>query len=254
MIRSHSRERDRPARPGCPLAYARIASTMLPTNARSCGRVGVNPGPSSQHQTTASAAASMSLDLVAIDHPPVAREVEHLRARIAIRARDREQHGVAESAADEHHGLVVLDFGRRAGRPHQHDRLAGRERVAQIGRPAHFEHDHRHETALRDRPTRRSARALPSRAACLACARRATRSSAAGRTGPDESAARGGRRVHDDFDDRRRQPVRRARRAPAIASFSVGEEFGVATRIRGVDARRACATRSDSPASRSPSP
>ena len=49
--------------PSLPSAYAAIACTMLPTNARSCGRVGAKPGASSQHQTTASAAASMSATL-----------------------------------------------------------------------------------------------------------------------------------------------------------------------------------------------
>ncbi len=49
--------------PSSPAAYARIACTMLPTNVRSCARSAANPGASSQHQTTASAAASMSATL-----------------------------------------------------------------------------------------------------------------------------------------------------------------------------------------------
>ena len=51
---------------------------------RSCGPAaapGVKPGASSQHQTTTSAAASISLHLVAVDHLLVAGEVEHRRAR-----------------------------------------------------------------------------------------------------------------------------------------------------------------------------
>src|SRR5262245_37672070 len=49
--------------PSLPSAYASIAWTMLPTKERSCGRVGLNPGSSSQHHTTVSAAASISATL-----------------------------------------------------------------------------------------------------------------------------------------------------------------------------------------------
>ena len=40
-----------------------FACTMLPTKLRSCGRVGANPGASSQHQTMTSAARSISATL-----------------------------------------------------------------------------------------------------------------------------------------------------------------------------------------------
>ncbi len=49
--------------PSRPEPYAAMAWTMLPTKLRSCGRVGVKPGASSQHQTMTSAARSISATL-----------------------------------------------------------------------------------------------------------------------------------------------------------------------------------------------
>ena len=46
--------------PSSPCANARIASTTLPRNARSCGRRASGSGPPSTLQTIWSAAASMS--------------------------------------------------------------------------------------------------------------------------------------------------------------------------------------------------
>jgi len=73
------------------------------------------------------------LDLVAIARFLVAGEIEHLAAGLAERLADREQHGVAEATARQHHGLVRLDLGRRAGRAHDDHRLAGLEQRAEVG-------------------------------------------------------------------------------------------------------------------------
>ncbi len=245
-------ERNRPARPARRSRRRCIACTMLPTNVRSCGRSARSPGASSQHQTTTSAAASMSVDLVAVDHLLVAGEVQHLRAGAAKRLADREQHRVAEAAADEHDGFARLDLRRRAGRSHQHDRLARLQRRAQVGRAAHLEHDRRDESLARGRPTRRSARDLPSRAGCPRDCAPAPRSSAGDRTGRARSAApRRARARH--LDDRRRQPCD-ALDGGAQRVVELREELRVGRARRRRDLRQACATRSGSPASRSPSP
>ncbi len=88
------------------------------------------------------------LDLVAVDHALVAGEIDHPAAVRAQRLADREQHGVAEPAADQQHGLARRRLGRVAGRAHQHHRLAGRELRAQVGRAAHLEHDGRQQAAV----------------------------------------------------------------------------------------------------------
>ncbi len=48
----------------------------------------------------------------------VAGEVEHGGAERLHRASDREEDGVAEASADEHHRLVGLHLGGRSGRSH----------------------------------------------------------------------------------------------------------------------------------------
>ena len=88
------------------------------------------------------------LDLVAVDHALVAREIKNLAACPAEGLADREQHGVAEAAARQHHGLTRLDLGRCAGRAHDDHRLAGFQQRAEIGRAAHFERDQRQQALV----------------------------------------------------------------------------------------------------------
>ena len=54
------------------------------------------------------------LDLVAVDRALVAGEIDHAAAVRPQRLPDREQHRVAEPAADEEHGLARGRLGRRA--------------------------------------------------------------------------------------------------------------------------------------------
>ena len=124
-------------------------------------------------------------DLVAVGDLLVAGEIQHLRAGRAQRLADREQHRIAEPAADQHHGLAGGDLGRRAGRPHQDDRLARLEhaRTDRTSRPFPARWS---RAARSPRSTQAPVSARPSIAERRAVARRArwSRNSAAGRTGP----------------------------------------------------------------------
>ena len=82
-----------------------------------------------------------------------------------------------------------IDLGRRARRPHQHDRLAGLEQRAKIRRAAHLEDDRRDEPRSAIDPRAGERRALPLRGAFRRPRAPATRNSAAGRTAPDGSGA-----------------------------------------------------------------
>ena len=67
------------------------------------------------------------LDFVALEDVVrflVAGEVNHLVAIFLERLGDREQHRVAEAAAEQEHRLVLRNLRRRAGRAHHHDLLA----------------------------------------------------------------------------------------------------------------------------------
>ena len=81
-----------------------------------------------------------------------------------------------------------LDLGRRAGRSHQHDRLAGLQQRAQVGRAAHLEHDRRHQALLAVDPRAGERQAFHHEPRAVAHAAPAPRSSAGGRTGPGGSA------------------------------------------------------------------
>ena len=78
---------------------------------------------------------------VAVDDLLVAGEVDHARAFLAQFLADGEEHGVAESAADQQHGFLRRRFAGRAGGAHQDDGLALLQQRAEIGGAAHFEHD-----------------------------------------------------------------------------------------------------------------
>ena len=146
------------------------------------------------------------LDLVAVDHFLVAREVQHLRAGGAQRLADGEQHRVAEAAAHEHDGLVAYNFRGCPGGAHQDHRFAGLEVGAQVSRPAHLEHDGGEQALVLVDPRAGHRQAFHGQ-------RRA-----AGPRGegfeilqpvelPGLEAARGERRVQDHFDDGWREPL-----------------------------------------------
>ncbi len=186
-------------------------------------------------------------------HLLVAGEIEHLRARLAERLPDREQHRVAQPAADQHDGLAGFDFRRRAGRTHQDHRLARLQRRAQVGRAAHLQHDRRHQALLAVDPGAGERQAFHGQARAVAARAPASRSSAAGRTGPAGSAraAAGARTTTSTIVG-----VRRSTRTTVARSARSSAREERRRRSPRTPARpsRACATRSDSPASRSPSP
>ena len=103
----------------------------------------------------------------------VAGEIEHLRAVRAQRLADREQHRVAEPAADQQHGLAARRLGRRAGRAHQDHRLARRAASAQRSDEPPIS-----STMVESRPSSRSTdgagqrQALHRQASCRRSARR----------------------------------------------------------------------------------
>ena len=137
--------------------------------------LGAKPGASSQHHTTTSAARSISVDLVAVDHALVAGEVDHPaavrraapgRSRTARRCRARRR-PAARSRRPASRSACPVGPIRTTGSP-------GFEQRAQIGRAAHLEHDRREQALRRGRPRRRSAPALPWPASCRrrVCAQR----------------------------------------------------------------------------------
>ncbi len=166
-------------------------------------------------------------NLVAVGHVLVGREIQDAVARGAHRLPDREQHRVAEPAAREHDGLVRRNFGGRARRPHQHDRLAGLQQHAQIGRAAHLEHDRRDESLL----------AIDPRAGEREPFHREARAFDAARPRfeilqpielPGPEAPCGERRTHDDFDDHRRQSLDLVHgRAQLVVELSEEQRIGL---------------------------
>ena len=108
------------------------------------------------------------LDLVAVDRASCSRRSRAPCCRPrAQRLADREQHGVAEAAADQQHGLarLAISVGVPVG-PIEDHRLAGLEQRAEIRRAAHLQHDRRQQALVACRPRRRSAPGLPWPAAC----------------------------------------------------------------------------------------
>ena len=116
-----------------------------------------------------------------------------------------------------------MDFGRRAGRPHQHHGLARLQQRAKIGAAAHLQHDDRHEAPLRIGP------GAGHRQAFHREQRRADGSVDARRVhlvilqpvelaGPEGPRRRG--RTQHHFDDRRRQAVHRVHRGAQLVPAS----------------------------------
>ncbi len=91
---SPARRAGRRRRPPCP-------ATMLPTKLRSCGAAGREAGRLVAAPDDRVGRALDLLDLVAVDHALVAGEIEHARTRRPQRRADREQHRVAQAAADQ---------------------------------------------------------------------------------------------------------------------------------------------------------
>ena len=149
-------------------------------------------------------------DLVAVDHLLVAGEVQHLVAGRAQRLADREQHRVAESAADKHHRLAAPEFPSASRSAHQDHRFARLQQRTQIRRAAHLQHDRGYQAALAVDPGAGQRKTFHRQARAFdVCA--ASRSSADDRTAP-AGTPRGQRRAHDDFDDVRRQSSKLSRR------------------------------------------
>ena len=168
----------------------RIACTMLPTNARSCGRSGAKPGASSQHQTTTSAARLDLRDLVAVDHAACSRRSRAPAMPAARNAcADREQHRVAEPAADQQHGFVRRR-SRSACRSAPSARPARRASAARTGRTSRPSRARSSRPGPRSRSTQAPVSARPSIASGVPSARAApaSRSSAADRTARAGSA------------------------------------------------------------------
>ena len=150
-------------------------------------------------------------DLVAVDPLLVAGEVQHPGACRAKRRADREQHRVAQAAAGEHDGLAGCDLRGRAGRAHQHHRLARRQPLAEVGGAAHLQHDGGDQPACPVDPgtgERQTLHREARRREAGACDPRRMRLEV---LQPIELAGlelRGGqRRVHHHLDDVRREPL-----------------------------------------------
>ena len=167
--------------------------------------------------------------LVAVLHALVAGEVEHLGAGGAQRAADREQHGVAEAAAGQQHGLAARRLRRMAGRAHEDDGIAGLQQRAEIGRAAHLQRDDRDEPALDIDPGPGHRQALHGeRGAVDAMGERLEILQAVELAGLE--VGRGLRRFHHDLDDGRRQ-ARYRMHARAQASVQFDDE-GIVVRGR----------------------
>ena len=135
----------------------------------------------------------------------VAGEIDHLVAVLAHRLRDREQHGVAEAAAEQQHVLAVGNLGRRAGRTHDDDRLALLQVRDQPARHAELERDERQQPALLVDPRAGQRDALPSAAASSPDAPRHRLVVLQPVELARVEVPRRRRRLDDDLDDGRRQ-------------------------------------------------
>ena len=191
------------------------------------------------------------LDLVAVAGLLVAREVQDLAAGLAEGLADREQHGVAQAAARQHHGLARLDLGRRAGRAHDDHRLAGLEQGAEVRRAAHLQGDQRQQALVLVDPGAGQRQALHGEQACRRPSSTAPRSSAGDRTGRARSCAprpapRPRPRRWSASGDRRARPWRATGRWPGPGSRRASAWTPAASPW--------CASAPDSPAWRRPSP
>ena len=200
----------------------RIASTMLATTALSCGRSDrearrLVAGPDDDVGRRLDL-----LDLVAVARLLVAGEIEHLAAGLAEGLADREQHGIAEAAARQHHGLARLDLGRRAGRAHDDHRLAGLEQRAEIGRAAHLQRDQRQQALVLVDPGAGQRQAFHGEQGAVDLLRaRLVILQAVELAGLE--VARGGRRLDHDLDDGGRQPIdAHDARAPCVVGLGRG--------------------------------
>ena len=165
---------------------------MLPRKCASCGRRGAIAAPdvgAPDHLV------GRRLDLLALEEVLallVAGEVDHAVAVLAHRLGDREQHRVAEAAAEQQHVLVRRESrsARRSVPSRRPARPCCRYATSRLEH-AELERDQRQQAAAPCRPTRRSARCPSISSGVAADAPRApTRSSAAGRTARAGSAAR----------------------------------------------------------------
>ncbi len=129
----------------------------------------------------------------------------------------REQHRVAEPAADQGHGGVGVDFGRRAGGAHQHHRLARLQQRAEVGTAAHLQHDDADQAALGIGPGAGHRQAFHGQQGAPMPGSREPRRQHLEVLQPVELAgpegAGGGGGVHHHLDDGRRQAVHRMHRA-----------------------------------------
>ena len=181
-------------------------------------------------------------DLVAVDHLLVAGEVEHLRAGArGTPAPIENSTALPRPPPTSTTVSPRLDLGRRAGRAHQHDRLAGLQQRAQVGRAAHLEHDRRHEALLAVDPRAGEREAFHREARAARARARAPRSSAGGRTGRARNAARGGRRAARRPRRSSASAARRARRVARSWRSSVAKNAASLRRDR--PARRCASTR-----------
>ena len=78
----------------------------------------------------------------------VAGKVNDAVTVVAHRLRDREQHRIAQPAAEQQHILAVGNLGRRARRTHHDHLLAGLEVRDEPARHTQFQGDHRQQAAL----------------------------------------------------------------------------------------------------------
>ena len=182
---------------------------MLPTKTLSCGRSGVKARRfvAAPHHDVRRFLDF--LDLVAIDRSSCSRRNRPPAMPFGAQLlADREQHGVAEAAADQQRRFPPAAF-RSACRSVPSERPArpvSAARTDRTSRPFRA----RWSTAIPARGStdgagEREAFHSPARCRRRRCAR-AFRNSAAGRTGPGAKRARRHRRAHHDLDDVGRQP------------------------------------------------
>ena len=146
------------------------------------------------------------LDLVAVDHLLVAREVQHFAAGFAHRLAYREQHRITQAAAHQRDRFVRGNFSGRAGRPHQNHRLTRLQHETQVAGTAHLQHDRRYQAAFAIHPcaSKRQAFHAQTRAFNFWRGRfKILQTVELARL----KAPRGQRRAHHDFDNHRRQPL-----------------------------------------------
>ncbi len=138
----------------------------------------------------------------------VAGEVDDLVPVVAQRPGDREEHRVAQAAAEQQHVLPLRDLGWRSGRPHDHHGLA----LAQVGhepaRHAELERNHRQQAVLPVDPGAGQRDPFHEQGDPAAVHRDAPRHRLEVLEPVELSRTevpRGGRRLHYDLHDRRRQ-------------------------------------------------